>query len=134
MAALSVDGPLGVDIERHRAVEQSGGIARRHFTDAERDRKPAAAERFADWFFAHWTAKEAVVKLLGTGLSTPLQQIETPDLADPLSGGWAVLPSENPLRLERCWVTRLPAPAGYAAAIATPLPASTVVCRSLADG
>lgn len=139
--AVSTAGEVGVDVERHREVDQWEAIAERHFTRAEADglTKPTglAASNAADRrqrFFNLWTGKEAVVKLLGAGLSFPLTAFETPGAT--AATGWITLPSDNPLRLERCWLERLPtdklpAAAGYSLAVATSAQPAGVACRAV---
>jgi phosphopantetheinyl transferase len=60
-------------------------------------------------FFAWWAAKEAVAKCMGQGMALPLASILIPS---PLGAGPA-LGLTTPV-----WVTALPAPAGYRAALA----------------
>jgi 4'-phosphopantetheinyl transferase len=77
-AVLAVsDAEVGIDLERDRPIEHVD-LARRYFhanevaaITASRDE---AEQRRA--FFLVWTLKEAVVKALGTGLSTPLDSFE----------------------------------------------------------
>ncbi len=67
---------VGVDIERHRMIDEMAGIARSHFTPAEREALEASApDERARVFFDLWTRKEALVKAIGTGLSHPLNRI-----------------------------------------------------------
>jgi 4'-phosphopantetheinyl transferase len=68
---------VGIDLERERPIEHVD-LAKRYFhlhevaaITASRDE---AEQRRA--FFLVWTLKEAVVKALGTGLSTPLDSFE----------------------------------------------------------
>lgn len=101
---------VGVDIERIRPM---GGdamrIARAHFSPAEIERLEAAADG-DDAFFAIWTAKEAVVKAAGAGLSASLQSFTVPD------AGEAFLPVQG---LEPWLVRAVAAPAaGYRVAVA----------------
>jgi 4'-phosphopantetheinyl transferase len=77
-AVLAVsNAELGIDLERERPIEHID-LAKRYFhlhevaaITAPRDE---AEQRRA--FFLVWTLKEAVVKALGTGLSTPLDSFE----------------------------------------------------------
>jgi len=70
-------GTIGVDIERFRADLPARRLARRFF-------EPEAAAAVVDSpneaeieiFLRYWTVKEAVLKALGTGLRTPLRQVE----------------------------------------------------------
>lgn len=77
-AVLAIsDAEVGIDLERARPIEHVD-LAKRYFhpnevaaITASRDE---AEQRRA--FFLVWTLKEAVVKALGTGLSTPLDSFE----------------------------------------------------------
>jgi len=77
-AVLAIsNAEVGVDLERERPIEHVD-LAKRYFhanevaaITASRDE---AEQRRA--FFLVWTLKEAVVKALGTGLSTPLDSFE----------------------------------------------------------
>jgi 4'-phosphopantetheinyl transferase len=72
---VSRDGPLGIDIEKPRQIEDS--VARHHFSPteyADLNRMPAG-----DWlegFYRCWTRKEAVIKASGLGLSMPLDSFD----------------------------------------------------------
>lgn len=69
--------PVGVDIERRRPVDVNR-LASGHFSAHER----VALEKLTDerarleFFFDHWTRKEAVSKLLGLGLRAPFEKIQ----------------------------------------------------------
>lgn len=62
------EGRIGVDIERISPLPHATRIAKRFFTDAEREH--FAANPSPEVFFAIWTAKEATAKRDGIGLST----------------------------------------------------------------
>ncbi len=73
--AVARRGPLGIDIERSREMNDAAGLARRYFSTAE----VAVWESLAEWeriqaFFRCWTRKEAYLKALGDGLRAPLDQ------------------------------------------------------------
>jgi len=67
-----------VDVERIRPLDELV-LARRWFAPAEVAALEALSgeERRAE-FFACWTRKEAYVKALGSGLTTPLSSFEVP--------------------------------------------------------
>jgi phosphopantetheinyl transferase (holo-ACP synthase) len=71
-------GRTGVDIELIAESPDLAGVARDHFTPAERARIDSlpAHERLAA-FYEVWTAKEAFVKVQGAGMSFGLDQVET---------------------------------------------------------
>jgi len=113
IVAVSSGGVVGVDVERVRAIPDALELARRLWTDAEyRNLASIAAPLRSAAFLRLWTRKEAHVKRLGTGLSTPL------DSFDVLDAG------ERSLRA-------LELPAGYVGSVAVEGP--TVVVRNAAS-
>lgn len=104
--------PIGVDIEPVRSLPGRQGIVDSCFAQAERDcmaRTPGANQDAA--FFRIWTGKEAVVKALGTGLSTALDGFAVGNGTGAVETGVDGLP--GPWTLKR-WC---PQP-GYQAALA----------------
>lgn len=75
LLALAWERSIGVDLERHQDRTEVVALAQRWFSPTESAtlRGLNEAEQRAA-FFATWTHKEAVVKALGTGLHTPLDQ------------------------------------------------------------
>ncbi|MFH1058688.1 MAG: 4'-phosphopantetheinyl transferase superfamily protein [Pseudomonadota bacterium] len=72
VCALCAAAPLGVDVEELRAMDLNDFQS--SLTPAEWElvqADPAPPARFLDL----WTAKESVLKALGTGLSTPLDRV-----------------------------------------------------------
>jgi len=61
---------VGVDVEREREIEDTEAIAERCFSPAERE-----ACRTLGFLYC-WTRKEAFVKALGSGLSSPLAALD----------------------------------------------------------
>jgi 4'-phosphopantetheinyl transferase len=77
LVAVSADREVGVDIEEIRDVGDLEGLAETCFSPVERaalTAVPAAQRRWA--FFAGWTRKEAFLKVLGDGLSRPLDSFD----------------------------------------------------------
>ena len=75
--AIAPRGELGIDIECQRVVGDSQAIVDRHFTPAEREAWHALAPMQRDAAFLRcWTRKEACIKALGSGLSTPLHEVD----------------------------------------------------------
>jgi 4'-phosphopantetheinyl transferase len=77
-AVLAIsNAEVGIDLERERSIEHVD-LAKRYFHANEvaaiKASRGEAEQRRA--FFLVWTLKEAVVKALGTGLSTPLDSFE----------------------------------------------------------
>lgn len=69
--AIHPDLPIGADVERIKDIEH--GVADRFFSSDEVEELNALpADQWEQGFFRCWTRKEAVVKLLGDGLSMPL--------------------------------------------------------------
>jgi 4'-phosphopantetheinyl transferase len=63
---------VGIDIEHDRDRQHALEIANRFFAPAE----AAEVERDVARFYPIWTAKEAVIKALGTGLAVDLRSFE----------------------------------------------------------
>lgn len=72
LVAVSTTTRIGVDIEAHRPLPDALRIAHAHFHRREVVALEAAGPSREAAFFAIWTAKEAVVKATGAGLSRPL--------------------------------------------------------------
>ena len=78
LLAWHPDMPVGVDIEWHQAIPDLDGLAASYFTSAEQAwmcEVDAAAER-ATRFYRLWSAKEAALKALGSGLLVAPQRVE----------------------------------------------------------
>lgn len=120
LCAVARRGPLGVDIERVREMNDAAGLARRYFAAAEVRvwQTLAPAEQLAA-FFRCWTRKEAYLKALGDGLRAPLDRFvvsfapgEPPRLVEP-----------SPHDEHRDWsIEDLDVGDGYAAAVVVPRP------------
>lgn len=70
LVAVARCGPLGVDVEQVRTMDDALALAQRHFVadEIERVARASGAARDAA-FFTCWTRKEAVLKSTGAGLS-----------------------------------------------------------------
>lgn len=74
---LTLDDPLGVDVERLRPVQDCLGLAERFFSDPERSQLASLPEELHNEAFLNcWTRKEAFIKALGEGLSHPLDTFQ----------------------------------------------------------
>lgn len=75
--AFTRAGDIGIDVEVEAASVDRAAVARRFFSNAEAAalaHLPPAAQLPA--FFALWVRKEALLKAIGDGLSTPLAEVE----------------------------------------------------------
>ena len=100
LVALSVDGPLGVDVERHRSDASRLDVARRFFSAAEvraLEALPEAERMLA--FHRVWTRKEAYVKALGLGLALELSSFDVSH--DPGPGARLVATRHDPAAIRR---------------------------------
>jgi 4'-phosphopantetheinyl transferase len=87
---------VGIDVERIRPIPDAMGIVGRYGSATEMASYQLVPEHDRDLAFLRWwTAKEAFVKMIGTGLDYPLDSFsvsfpllkETPTLPSPESGG-----------------------------------------------
>jgi 4'-phosphopantetheinyl transferase len=96
--AISAKDPVGIDVEYIHHLPATD-LVDRFFSANEQaifHRLPASLQQAA--FFHAWTQKEAYLKACGTGLSTPLDQIEvsidprTPAevISAPIAGIWQI--------------------------------------------
>ncbi len=109
--AISARHPVGIDLEYIHPLP-AANLVDRFFSPAERaifHRLPITEQQAA--FFHAWTQKEAYLKACGTGLSTPLDQIEVSiDPRTPAAIIWAAT--------DQIWyIQKLEIAAAYAAAI-----------------
>lgn len=73
LLAFSRCGPVGVDLEQIRPLDDLPGLAKRYFAAEEQsDLESLSEAERRPYFFTLWTLKEAFLKGTGTGLSTPL--------------------------------------------------------------
>ena len=116
MYAFAWDRKLGIDIERLRDVPEALIIARNHFTPSESRQLQSSGASLQAAFFRLWTRKEAVIKAVGTGVSTPLHEFDVSSDA-PSDASWQRVSVPSQPRPE--WYVRdLPAAADYRAALA----------------
>lgn len=79
LCALTLNTPVGVDLERIRTDIDHAGIARQSFSPRERaDLERLAPSLALTGFFRCWTLKEAYIKGRGGGLSIPLDSFDVP--------------------------------------------------------
>lgn len=107
--AVSPDGPVGIDVEAVRNVEDRDALARQVMDVAELAAFSALPEAKRDGaFFRLWTRKEAMLKAAGTGLSRDPRTLYVGVGAD-------VPPPRSAARL-----VDLSAPPGFAMALCAP--------------
>ena len=77
LIAVGADGPLGVDVEsRQRRLRNFTGLIQRVLTPAEQRaiKSDGQSDNLA-LFLHYWTAKEACLKAIGTGLAQPPKKL-----------------------------------------------------------
>jgi 4'-phosphopantetheinyl transferase len=98
VCAISAKDPVGIDLEYLHPID-AAGLVDRFFSVGERAIFHSLPEsKHQSAFFHAWTQKEAYLKALGTGLTTPLDQIEVsidPDtpaqiISTPIAGIWQI--------------------------------------------
>ena len=125
LAALTIGGNIGVDLEKIRPEGDWQALARRFFTAAEsRAIDACSPARRARAFFACWTRKEAFVKAAGSGIAEGFKacavNVDPDEPAQLLRAG--ATEAGSGAESAAWWLTDLPAPAGYAAALAARQP------------
>jgi 4'-phosphopantetheinyl transferase len=77
VAAICREWPIGVDIEKEDARFHAASIAARYFCERERHEIARGDEQAGHRaFFQLWTAKEAVLKATGLGLTLELSKLD----------------------------------------------------------
>ena len=77
VAAVCLNSPIGVDIEKKDPRFQAMAIAERFFCDGEKEQIAGLDARARlEAFFQIWTAKEAVLKATARGLALELTKVE----------------------------------------------------------
>ncbi|MDZ7624635.1 MAG: 4'-phosphopantetheinyl transferase superfamily protein [Ignavibacteriaceae bacterium] len=71
------DNHIGIDVELMKPLKDHVEIAKRFFSASEVEQLFSfPADKILDGFYSCWTAKEAVIKLSGEGLSFPLKEFD----------------------------------------------------------
>lgn len=74
---FSSNNHIGVDVELMKPLKNHVEIAKRFFSASEVEQLLSfPTDRILDGFYSCWTAKEAVIKLSGEGLSFPLKEFD----------------------------------------------------------
>ena len=77
MIAIKPGASVGIDVERVRQLAELNEIAARCFSKRERRLlADLAFEKRTTYFFFLWTAKEAVLKATGEGITRNLENVE----------------------------------------------------------
>ncbi len=75
--AFCASADVGVDVERLRPIPEAAQIAERFFSAGERATLSSLPpDRIEEAFLTCWTRKEAYLKAIGAGLSSPLDEFE----------------------------------------------------------
>lgn len=83
LIAVTLDRPVGIDVEAIRSIENLEALTERFFTSNEYEAIcRAQIEARSGLFFRYWTCKEAILKATGAGLSK-LSGLEIKTLPDP---------------------------------------------------
>jgi phosphopantetheine--protein transferase-like protein len=128
VAYVVSDRPVGIDIERIRSMDLSG-IVQRFFAPSEFaawQNLPQSEQEAA--FFRTWTVKEAYLKAIGTGLHTPLSEVEVSIDQDlpiilqaPGSENWQLCPIPTTPDPQTPIKSPMSLPIGYVGALITTL-------------
>jgi 4'-phosphopantetheinyl transferase len=130
VVAIARDCEVGIDIEQLRAVSHWEQISRRYFHEAEVvEIFGAACELRGAAFLRCWTAKEAVLKAIGMGLSCPLSSFRVP--VHQQQGEWVNLPASGSGAPIHCWLEQLSPCDDYVGAVACMGARRRVECRTL---
>ena len=77
VVAFSKKNPVGVDVEEIKELCDLHGVVELCLSDYEKSWFCAIPEDMqTDVFYKIWTAKEAFIKAVGTGLSFPIAEVE----------------------------------------------------------
>src|SRR4051812_5517535 len=120
LIAIAHDVELGVDLEEIRPRSDLRGVARRGFTEAEREAVAGGGERA---FYRHWVAKEAFVKATGRGIES-LRSFEV--LLDGPGGARLNHVGGDPAEAAKWTLAPLDVGPRFAAAVVVAAPGATV--------
>lgn len=127
LLAVSHAGPLGVDLEAVRSLEDAGELVARFFSTGENEvfqALPSAHQPHA--FYNLWTRKEALLKATGAGIGRLLNRVEVSFLPEE-PAQFKRLPPQIGRSSE--WELHALFPGrGYTAALATQARAAKILC------
>ena len=125
LIGVAVDGPLGIDVERHREDPTLIDVADRFFSPAEvRALRAVDPSRRLDAFFRIWTRKEAFIKAVGEGLARDLASFDVS--LDPGHGASLLATRPDPEEARAWALVDLDLGPGVSAALVVRAPAGTV--------
>jgi len=116
LVGLTWGREVGVDLEALRQGQDLRGLARRFFSEPERQALGRVPDPdFRREFLRIWTRKEAWLKARGTGLALPLEDFAVPvgDLPHPRHLTWT---RGNPDEANAWSLVEVPCPEGYVGA------------------
>lgn len=96
LCGLTLTGRIGVDLEKMRAMKDLQSLTKRFFCAREHKLIEKSGEK-EKLFFQLWTAKEAYLKALGTGISGGLDRVEVgldPLKLENVAGEWQLWTTE----------------------------------------
>jgi 4'-phosphopantetheinyl transferase len=112
LIAVTTGADCGVDIEGKRPGMNEEGIAQRFFCPREVE----WLRRTKEGFLRLWTAKEAIIKAVGGGLSIPLTDVDVTDVVEGRTFAMKLETSGLPAQV--LWLQELALVEGYFAAVA----------------
>jgi 4'-phosphopantetheinyl transferase len=124
LVAIARDVEVGVDLEEIKPRADLEGVARRVFTEAEREAVEAGGE---DAFYRHWVAKEAFVKATGRGVGS-LRSFEV--VLEAPGGARLNHVGGDPAEAAKWTLVPLDLQPGFAAAVVVAAPGATVELES----
>lgn len=126
--AVAVGVPVGVDVERLRPIDELETIAERTFSQREcAVLRALPAELRPAGFFSCWTRKEAYIKVLGEGLSYPLQRFSVS--LEPGVPARLEAVADAPAHVQTWTIEALPLGPGFAGAVVVATRPARVVCE-----
>jgi 4'-phosphopantetheinyl transferase len=112
--AVTRDGPIGVDIERVRMIQEAEQISAQYFSREETTRwRSLPNDQQAECFLRHWSCKEAWLKMSGRGIF---------DAAKPTRSGTDPTGAQIPDAQTGEILYELTPATGYVAALALAIP------------
>ncbi len=118
LLVVCCNGPVGIDLESNQRASQQNGCEANFCHPAEIARLPADPEKRSTELLAIWTAKEAVLKALGTGLIHPPEALQVRMIGR--DGSATSTPQLEGIASQRIHVLRHPDLEAYRAVVSTP--------------